>query len=721
MTDDNRKEQAPNSPSAESQVLKELEALAASPGFIYSLAHAVIANSYFVSDALPHAMDRLTVQELTLAAAFAARRPLNDAQVPSEVELNAQIGEIYALLGRVHDVAKQRLEAAGAVETHTARRFSADRRYEPADPPRGEEMVEPLNYAGMGSFDFQHLELAPEKYSQDTNWLESNVGLSIDSLVGIAKELQDLREHRLAPFFLASTTQERCRAALDALSFTRDELSSVTKAEFNSFLDRFSVTPGKLTLPVNTVGDLNDLEINPIIRLAEDRFFMPVGFMLAKSIYESPFYWMLKDNRYSVAAGDHRGDATEAIAHQLFMSVFGDRVYKDVKIVDGKQTAHQIDVLVIEGNRALVVEAKAKRLTALARKGADENLKKDFSQAVQEAYGQARASRGRLLTGGCIVLASDGSPIELPASLEEVLVVCLTLDHIPALPYLVDQFLEKAPNDPYPVVMSVFGLDLLATYLRDPLQFMHYIHQRAVWSDRFLATWEGPLLAFYLKYGLALPQESVRMVLNENSSVDLEVHFMSARGRYDLLTKLYANDDTDAAIGELTTRWQEGDLDDLYALLKGSSEPWAINALFMLFDQPENSLNEFLEAAKESVQFCRDSRDLTFCEFPFGRGKGATFACFPDATSTNEEMLSILTSALKHKNKADQWVGFGATLDAPGMGAVFADKPWRASFEMDVSVQRFLQPNEPALELDRKEPCWCGSDDVYSECHAEGI
>ncbi len=721
MTHNYREEGAPTGPPDESQILKELEALAASPGFIYSLAQVSVANSYYVSDDFPHAADRLTVQELTLAAAFAAKHPMDDAKIPSEVELNAQIGELYVLLGRIHDVFKHRLEVAETVGTHPPRRFSADRRYEPSERPRREEMVEPLNYAGMGSFDFQHLELAPEKYRRDMGWLKTNVGLSVDSLVGIAKELQNLREYCLAPFFLASTLQESCHAALDALIFTRDDLNSLTGPEFDAFLGRFSVTPGQLMLPVNAVADLNDLEFKPIIRLGADRFFMPVGFMLAKSIYESPNYWMAEDDRYSIEAADHRGTATEGIAYRLLLTVFGTSVYRNASVVDGKRTAHEIDVLVVQGNRALIVEAKAKRLTALSRKGDDQQLEKDFSQAVQGAYEQARASRQLLLTGGYNVLASDGTPIQLPVSFAEVYVVCLTLDHIPALPYMVDQFLDKDPDDPYPVVMSVFGLDLIATYLTEPLQFMHYIHQRAAWSDSIFATWEGLFLALYLSYGLALPQKSIRIVLTENSASDLEVHFMTARGRYDLLMKLYADDDTDLGIGELTTRWQENGLTPFLDTLKEHPEPWSTDALFMLFDQPESSLEDLLEVIQQSMKHSAEDGQLAYGYVLFDQKIGASFACFPESTEPDDDRVPGLAFALKHKSRADVWVTFWSVLGKAGIGAGFVDKPWEASTELDESVQRFLQPNEPALALKMKDPCWCDSGDVYAKCHAEDI
>ncbi len=720
MTKDNRSEQMNSSPLDETQALEELQALASLPGFIYALAQVSVANSYFVADDVPHASNRLTPQELTLAAAFGAKKSLDDTVMPSEEELNGHINALNTLLEQIHDTVKHQLETLGRGGNHPSRRFSADRANEPAEPPRKGEMVEPLNYAGMGSCDFQHLNLAPEKYAQDTGWIKANVGLSIESMVRAAKELQDLREYRLARFFLASTLQERSRAAVAALTFTRDDLSFLTESEFNVFLDRFSVTPGHLALPVNAVGDVNDLEIKPIIRLGEGRFFMPVGFMLAKAIYESPNYWMSEDNDYSDDAAKHRGDATETIAYRLLSSVFGDSAHRNVEVCDGKRRVGEIDVLVVVGNRALIVEAKAKRLTILSRKGSGQKLQEDFSLAVQGAYEQARDNRQRLLAGGFNVLASDGTPIQLPPAFKEVYVVCLTLDHIPALPYLVDQLLEKQSNDPYPVVMSVFGLDLVTTYLTDSIQLMHYIYQRATWSDRHFGTWEGQLLARYLQRGLALPQDSIRIMLPEGSSDDVEAHFMSLRGRHDLIHRLYWDGDTELGIGKLSTRWQETGLTPFLDTLREHPDPQSTDALFLLLDQPESSLYDLQRLIQRAVQDCAEDGKLAYGYCSLNQKSGVSVACFPESFGTEDERIPALAFALKHKSKADVWVAFWLVLGELGIGAGFTDKPWEASVELDESVRRFLHPDESVVELKMGDPCWCGSGELYAKCHAKG-
>ena len=71
--------------------------------------------------------------------------------------------------------------------------------------------------------------------------------------------------------------------------------------------------------------------------------------------------------------------------------MFGtDRVFQNVEILKSTgQILGEIDVLVIFGNRVIVLQAKSKKLTLEARKGNDRQLQEDFKKAVQDAVDQS--------------------------------------------------------------------------------------------------------------------------------------------------------------------------------------------------------------------------------------------------------------------------------------------------------------------------------------------
>ena len=58
-------------------------------------------------------------------------------------------------------------------------------------------------------------------------------------------------------------------------------------------------------------------------------------------------------------------------------------MFQNIEIIRSKnEVLSEIDVLVIFGDRAIVLQAKSKKLTLEARKGNDLQLKDDFKKAV---------------------------------------------------------------------------------------------------------------------------------------------------------------------------------------------------------------------------------------------------------------------------------------------------------------------------------------------------
>jgi len=71
---------------------------------------------------------------------------------------------------------------------------------------------------------------------------------------------------------------------------------------------------------------------------------------------------MVADNAYNSIAGKHRGLFTEEFAAERLALVFGeDKVSSNIDIFESKSTkVGEIDVLVLFGNRAIVLQAQVK-------------------------------------------------------------------------------------------------------------------------------------------------------------------------------------------------------------------------------------------------------------------------------------------------------------------------------------------------------------------------
>lgn len=259
-------------------------------------------------------------------------------------------------------------------------------------------------------------------------------------------------------------------------------------------LTAFSLLAGDRDSGFGTIHDFNVVCATPLLRMPRGEFLSLQSYALAEALYDTPFYWMAQDKAYLPTLTKHRGDFTEGfVAERLGLVFGGERVYRNVDIRETKATkAGEIDVLVVWGDRAIVVQAKSKRLTLEARKGNDQVIRDDFKKSVQDAYDQAVQCAQCLGDKRSTLTAADGREVVLPYELKEIYVFCVVSDHYPALSFQARQFLRTAivPRVQPPLVMDVFTIDAMTEMLQSPLHFLSYVNRRANYADQLLASQE---------------------------------------------------------------------------------------------------------------------------------------------------------------------------------------------------------------------------------------
>ncbi len=141
---------------------------------------------------------------------------------------------------------------------------------------------------------------------------------------------------------------------------------------------------------------------------------------------------------------EHRGSFTEEFAFERLKRVFGENlVFKNIDIFDSKKKVGEIDVLVVFAGRAIVLQAKSKKLTIEARKGNDLSLRNDFKKAIQDSYDQAFDCSIFLSDSQYKLFSADGMELKIYRKFEEIYPVCLVSDHYPALTFQSTQFLQQ--------------------------------------------------------------------------------------------------------------------------------------------------------------------------------------------------------------------------------------------------------------------------------------
>ena len=510
------------------KIIDKIEAVTRQTGFIYTFALILLRDLFFspedATDINWH--EHLNFQELTFLAGLVVKAEI-DLTIPKEADSAAWFEEIYRLFDELHKKHHEhffeQLKIRVKEEGYPA---NPDEEYRKTFGS-GMMITEPIFYGGSGAYDFQYLEFAAQKYAADSNWIREHTAIDIPQIGQIAHELKSLHERKYNSQepIKPGEFPKLCTAALSIFSFDESDLQKFGRDLVNAFVRVFSLMPGKVNSNLQLPGQFNELLSRPIVQLPDGRYFLPVGFNLSEAIYESPFFWMNSDTPYRTTALLHRGQFAEKATADLLAKVFGaSNVYTDVQIKESKgKTLTDIDVLAVVGNKGVIAQVKSKRLTELAKLGDESRLTEDFKLAVQEAYDQGLLSR-RALLNRKDNLFSGGKELHLSESIDDAYILCITVDHYPAVMHQLDVYLSKDVEDPFPVAISIFDLDILAFYLADPFEFAYYLRQRTALSTYYKADTEMSLLGKHLKQKLFKQKEA-----------DFEVSWLSVKWRSGVL------------------------------------------------------------------------------------------------------------------------------------------------------------------------------------------
>jgi hypothetical protein len=698
-------------PRARDAVCGDLDALVQERGFIYAYA-AMLVRDLFLNPADAADInwrERLSFQEFTFLGGLLVKRRI-DLSHPTPDDMRSQIERTYQLFEELHDEHGARWLAR--LESVREQFNPIPENYDAATAElfgSGDMMTEPIFYSSSGAFDFQYWEFAPRRYRLDVPWLKANKGLDID----IAAAIVAAMKFAGGPFASSapSDTKVPFDDFLEASCVRPSDLSDFASADIEAVFDAFSLEPGTVNEALEAPGHYNQLASHPLVKLEGGRYFLPVYFNLAASLYESPFYWMLADDSYRDQSSRHRGDSTEALVRDLLAEVFGDaQVRRGVKILQGRAVLGEIDVLATLGGKAFIVQCKSKRLTELARTGDTEALKKDFKQAVQAAYDQGLDCRRLLMQGSDLHLEADGGPVAWPL-IDEAFIGCVLSDHYPSLTHQVHTYLSKRPDDPNPLAMSIFDLDLLCFYLPDPFEFLYYVRQRTALADVIRSDEEVALLAYHLRHKLLKEGGPDFIAVDPSMAQLIDANFPVAKGQVPR---------TEAA-DRLHHEWKNADFEALLASVKASDEPKFVDVAFSLMDMSGATADVLLDGiGKCKRRTATDGQKHSLAML--ADDLGVSFVSLGERPERLEDEVLFYAKAKKYSTKKTRWIGFGAmpSSSQPVDVVVFNDEPWVEDEELERLSRLALRAGthlNPKRKIGRNDPCHCGSGLKYKRCH----
>jgi hypothetical protein len=711
-------------PREEHAVFQDLETLCRRPGYVHAIAHFCFRDNLvlYEGELRPDDMEglygdkRLVRTEIATLIGLLVKQPI-DVSLPDPEQMQGYIERTEALLHELH------LALAGSWTANFKPGDDYDRILEGMRSAQG--LREPIFYGGESAYGFQYRDLALEKYAPDEAWLLENKGFRIADAVAIAQALGPLQsENQIAALHAFREAGADAVTFLPGFILELDAVAAATgldRALVETILEAFTLPGPPANATFDTLSAFNAANATPIIKLGEGRWLLLQFYTLLEALYEAPFFWMMADKGYRATHSAHRGAFAESFATARLERVFGKgRVIRNVDIWRGKDRVGEIDVLVMFGDRAIVLQAKSKRLTIEARKGNDLALQNDFKSAVQDAVDQALLCSECLLAPEGLVFMSDGAPVDMGGPFRGVYPLCVVSDHYPALASQARHFLkprEWSKAILTPLVIDVFALDAMTEMLERPLQLINYFSLRSMFGDKLMFTHELTLLGYHLQGNLWVENANDMLALSDDISINLDAAMTVRR---------------DGLPGERTpdgilTRLRHTTIWRLVSQIETRPNP-ATTDLGLWFLQLSEKTALELSAGIDRI-VAEAGRDGRPHDVSVVIGGTAGLCIHVNAIEPREaaRKLQAHCELRKYSAKVDAWFG---VLLSPGTGElVFSMKieaPWEENPVM-AKLTAQMPMGQPQAEFrkfafrqpssqGRNGPCACGSGKKYKKC-----
>lgn len=590
----------------------------------------------------------------------------------------------------------------------------------------GSVLREPIFYGGESAYTFQYSELALSKYQNDNTWLIEKKGFSIqEAHIAICAVLKLQNEKAVSNIKLLAVTQPEDQTFLPSKTFSAQEVADFSHLNLDvvtRILKSFAVSPETRNIDFNSLNDFNIANACPLICTPDDRYHLFNIYSLVESLYESPFYWMRADKSYVNTAMKHRGLFTEQFASKRLSSVFGNsNVFTNIDILESKhKKLGEIDVLVLYGDRALVVQAKSKRLTLESRRGNDLQIKDDFKKSIQDSYDQAYQCSQLLNDGTCTLKDNDGNKLFLPKNIKRIYIICLIADHYPALAFQVRQFIKYQTTSEIssPFVLDVFALDAMTEMLSSPLQLLSYIDRRTGYTAKLLSHHELTILAYHLKKNLWLDDEFDMVFMDDTIAAELDAAMIVRR------EGLPGNKTPDGIL----TRFTLTSLGRLAKSIEHSPQSAIIDLGFTLLTLSEDTVLSISNAIDQISTLSRlDGKNHDFTVSFDQWETGLTIHCNNDPDDVASRNLERHSLVRKYTQQAKTWFSVCISPDTQNLrfGLNF-DFTWKQDAKMDAVTNGMIKHvgvtstvrNIPGRsnKTGRNDLCTCGSRKKYKKC-----
>jgi hypothetical protein len=709
----------------EFKIFSELSEVCTSPGYIHVIAYLCYMNNLVqYTDTLnpeniitQSSKYNFVRNEISILIGLACKKPLN-INLPLPEVMQKYIDKTDSLLRELH-------RSIVPFEYIFDPNKAGDQNFNPFND--GLVLREAIFYGGESAYDFQYRDLSRIKYQKDNDWFLKNRGFSTQQLINVVMSIKLLQSNKINSVIRELSDKDIDEwTVLPAFKFTAKEVSEISNIEIDTvrlLIESFVSSAGMNEF--NSLDDFNPKNAYPIIQISEDEYLLFQIYSLTQALYETPFFWFNNDLTYRATAMKHRGEFTENFSVERLGLVFGkNRVFSNIDIYDSKRKVCEIDVLVIFADRAIILQAKSKKLTIASRKGNDRSLQSDFKKAIQDAYDQAFLCAERLNEKNYRLVDKSGNELNINRNYREIYPFCVISEHYPALSFQVRQFLkfQETKNIKPPFVMDVFLLDVMTEMLQSPLYFLSYINRRVSYKERIHSSHELVILSYHLKNNLWVDDKYTMLSLSDDIAIDLDIAMQTRRDG----TLVPSTPEG------ILTRYRGTVFDQIIEDIKNIENSEIISLGLELLSLDGDDIEKINNGIAELIK--RGEQDGQHHDLTFVRGKGEsglTIHCNDDSEFISSPRLDSHCERRKYAQKTNKWFGICIGQKIPKLRfGVNKEYDWVQSNEMDELVEdlpklqnlqgknrfNFSPAIKQSKKIGRNEKCPCGSGKKYKKC-----
>jgi hypothetical protein len=412
-------------------------------------------------------------------------------------------------------------------------------------------LKENILYGGESFYDFQYIDFAPKKYLNDSNWFIDNKDYSLEELIAVIHAVNINYHENITNTFdkLHKQKIKRIHKVFDDLSSHTLNLEFISKnsnvdiEKVFKVLDSFLYDFTSMNSTFLSDSDFNLTNAYPIFKVNE-KYILLSRVNLYEALYETPFFWFMEDKQYRDKASKNRGSFTEQFSKECLEKVFGtENVFTNINIEDyskevgrkkGDNIVGEIDVLVTYANKAIILQAKSKKLTIEARKGNFRAINNDFKNAIQDSYDQGYSCSELIQNKKLKLIKEDGTELKTKRDFDDIFIICAISDHYPSLSVQVREMLSYNTTNVIhePFIMDIFLLDVISEILSTPLYFVDYLFKRAATFSTIHAQNELVVLGYHLSSNLMPDEKFDLLSLHDDIASSLDAAMIVRRRNY---------------------------------------------------------------------------------------------------------------------------------------------------------------------------------------------